>query len=723
MNTYPPAPSSPVSGSSMSCLSRWRRLLVAVVAAVLTLGGGLAVVTAGTSVASAQPDGPTELDPDDCDGEDWIPTPEEVGAPAVNRLRQECKIIIEAYNSWVTNSRSVFTQDPDGNEHKLASWGDGYIGDWDGVTIRESDKALVGLEVTPPGDNSRAGIAGEIPGSLCNLGRLKDASFNNNRLSGTIPECFARLSSLLTFTAASNDLSGSIPAEFAESGPNRNLKVLNLLQNKLNGTLPSGFDNLVWLDVKGNFLSGNLPEINASGKMLFFDVSGNELGGSIPSTYPERFTRIVYFSLSNNSLTGAFDPSWINDISFVNFLNIRPSFRAGTNRLCFSTAADIDPRPLVEPRDDEILDGSDGRALWGGLFSNTNGRHGEIIIFLAGNVCREDDSSSYSQMALPPVGNVRKSISGGVLTVEWNPPTDPQTDRVYAASEYSIQIREAKRANFNSDELLKVKLNTDSADLDTGYLDRTSGTTVQYDLGGGDNSILRAGQTVAEGELVVSIWPVYSIRQPQGDVSTSFYGPGGGGQSGGWRAFNVRQDNTSAQELARNLGLRLNQEMYSWDAATQTWSTHPTEGDAATTLDMGTAVMFNDGVTDADNLRFAGLSRADQNMVVTLSQGWNIMAPPRANMEVGADNPEALFDGVLTDCDNLAGVLAVITYDSRIGDFKILLPCHPDVQTEGYDPLDVIDVHDTMYVFFQSQLSVPVTWDDGSGDNGNYVPA
>jgi len=67
MNTYPPAPSSPVSGSSMSCLSRWRRLLVAVVAAVLTLGGGLAVVTAGTSVASAQPDGPTELDPDDCD--------------------------------------------------------------------------------------------------------------------------------------------------------------------------------------------------------------------------------------------------------------------------------------------------------------------------------------------------------------------------------------------------------------------------------------------------------------------------------------------------------------------------------------------------------------------------------------------------------------------------------------------------------------------------------
>ncbi len=612
----------------------------------------------------------------------------------------------------------------------LWTWGSGYIGNWIGVTVRNN--ALAELVITPPSSNegsrSPDGVAGEIPTDLCQLGRLESVSFSRNRLSGTIPDCFALNINLLFFDAARNNLSGNIPARFGASG--LSLRVFNVWQNELNGNLPGGFPNSIWLDVSGNFLSGSLPEnINRSGKMLYFDASDNELSKNIPNTYSSRFTRILYFDLSNNGLDGVFDPGWINQISFVN-LRIDPTFDVSNNKLCFNPAADVQPRPLLEPEDGEVLDDLDG-LNWGGLWHKTvdnrraseRTRHEEIEISFVGNVCGQANFSSYSQMALPPVANVRKSINGDILTVQWDPPTDPQTGRVYAASEYELRISEAKRPNFNSDGMLKVVDNSPYRNFNAGYYADVPGATAEFNLRGGEKPLLREGQTITLDELVVGVTPRYKVAEPQGDVDTVFTGEAGGWQYQSWRSFNVVRDGVLAQEVARNLGLFLNEEMYSWDAGTQVWSTHPVEGDPTTTLDMGTAVMFKDGVTAADNLRFAGVGRADENMVVTLQQGWNIMAPARANMEVGADNPEALFDANLTDCDNLAGVLAIITYDSRIGDFKILLPCHPDVQTAGYDPLDVVDVYDTMYVFFQSQLSVPVTWDPDSGDNGNYVPA
>ncbi len=754
MNTYPP--SLPVSGSPTSWLSRWRRVLAVALVTVLTMGGGLAVVAASASSASAQEgDRPPELDPADCDAEGdadsgvWIPTPEDGGLPAVTQLRVECKVIIDAYNSWRNNPNSVFV-DSNGTRHRVwwgwddrhKAWGDGDIKDWNGVTVRKGagdQYSITGLVVSPPStieaSNSPLGVAGEFPASFCQLGRLTNFGAGRNRLSGPIPTCFANNLNLRSFDVARNNLSGNIPAGFAS---NPNLEIFSVWTNKLTGSLSGGFPNLVWLDVSGNSLNGELPsDINATGKILFFDASDNEFSGSIPSDYPSRFTRIVYFNLSDNDLDGGFSLDWINQISFVN-LRSRPVFAVGNNRLCFNHAASVQPRPLLEPQDSEVYEpvsGDDDALNWGGLWHNRENprapgylqrdrtRHAQILISVGGNICGDADSPSYSQRALPPVADVQKSINGNVLTIRWEPPTDPQTGQTYTASAYQLRITEAKRPNFNSGGMLKVTDNTDYTNFNAGYYDAVSTTTAQYDLQG-DNSILRAGQTVSEGELVVNIAPINNLAQMQDGVTTVFLGAGEGGwQYGSWRSFNVRQDNTSAQELARNLGLFLNEEIYSWNAGTQTWNTHLVEDDGSTTLDMGTAVMFKDGVTAADNLEFAGVGRVDEDMVVTLQQGWNIMAPARANIEVGPGNTEALFDANLTDCDNLAGVLAIITYDSRIGDFKILLPCHPEVQTAGYDPLDVIDQYDTMYVFFQSQLSVPVTWDRDSGNNGNYVPA
>jgi len=67
---------------------------------------------------------------------------------------------------------------------------------------------------------------------------------------------------------------------------------------------------------------------------------------------------------------------------------------------------------------------------------------------------------------------------------------------------------------------------------------------------------------------------------------------------------------------------------------------------------------------------------------------------------------------------NLVGVLAIITYDSQFEEFKIALPCHPDLTPAGYERLDEVDERDSMWLFFQSQLPVPITWGDSS-----YGPA
>jgi len=713
--------------------SRWRRLTATFLVVAVAAGGGLLTLVTGPSIASAQESSSTyePLERSKCDTSEWIPAPggdEDI----VSDLRRECKILVDAYNQWVFHPDSVtesgsikhsILTDPPGNG---VPWGQGRFWFWNGVTVGDfggqySTAALVTEGGTADADGNLlpdpVGLAGEIPQTLCQLGRVVYIIMPYNFHTGGIPACFGDLSDLQLLELSSNELSGSIPSRLAENPTN--LRFFGAPQNNLVENLPGGFSSAKWINLASNFLSGPLPANIGSAHLSVLDLSNNSFNESIPENYKRDFSRVSQLHLNNNDLSGDFDVSWLNQISFLNMFS-RPAFQISENKLCIDTSIPITPRPLVPPLDAEI--DSVGYILGKNVDSHGNQlTHSGVDISLYGNICEKSSSPSYSQFILPPITNLQKSLTATNLSLSWDAPVNPATNTPYLIHGYSVFVREAKDMAFSDDGMLKVNATSTRSrgrDLVEGFLIWVSApdgsdhspTSLQIPLQG-ENGLLRPGQSVSADELVVSVQPHYFATESGSGLTNIFYGSHTAWQNSGWRAFNVLEDGTSARELARNIGLDQYTEAYSWDSENQQWNTHPTQGDESGFLSQGTAVMFRRGVTEADNLKFAGLSRADENMVLTLRQGWNLLAPATDEFEVDSDNPYVVFEENLVDCENLAGVLAIITYDSMIKEFKLALPCHPNVLPSGYQELDAIDSRDTMYVFFESQLSVPITWD------------
>jgi len=736
--------------------SRWRRLTATFLVVAVAAGGGLLTLVTGHCIASAQENSSTYewLERSKCDTSEGIPAPGG-NEGIVSELRRECKILVDAYNQWVFHPDSVtesgstkhlILTDPPAyriGEHVIdpVPWGKGLFWRWNGLEVLSLDGQIGvrGLWIFGATRDASTGgllaepigLAGEIPQSLCQLGRLQGIIMAYNYYTGGIPACFGDLTSLRLLELSFNELSGSIPSRLA-SNLTSNFALFGASENNLVGNLPEGFVGAKWINLAANFLTGPLP-VNIGGPSLrALDLSNNSFNSKIPGAYASKFSRVSQLHLNNNDLYGDFDVGWLNQINFLNMPS-RPALDISGNRLCIDTSIPITPRPLVPPIKPSDEEGSEVSLVEAEtdtitpvLFENVDNRGNQIThpyadISLHSNICEESSSPSYSQFVLPPVTNLQKSLTATNLSLNWDAPVNPATNTPYSVHGYIIHIREAKAGVFNEDGMLKIN---DTAERSRGRITVQGFTSVVFDPDGGDhsptslqvplqgeNGLLRPGQSVSADELVVNVQPYYLATESGSGLTNVFHGSHNAWQNGGWRAFNVLEDGTSARELARNIGLDQYTEAYSWDSENQQWSTHPTQGDESGFLSQGTAVMFRRGVVQADNLKFAGLSRADENMVLTLRQGWNLLAPATDNFEVVSDNPYVVFEENLVDCENLAGVLAIITYDSMTKEFKLALPCHPNVLPSGYQELDAIDSRDTMYVFFESQLSVPITWD------------
>ena len=127
-------------------------------------------------------------------------------------------------------------------------------------------------------------------------------------------------------------------------------------------------------------------------------------------------------------------------------------------------------------------------------------------------------------------------------------------------------------------------------------------------------------------------------------------------------------------------------------------------------------------------LAAAGLGRTS---TLTLNPGWNIFAPAEAavglttsDFQRTANGGSAVFfDTRLIDCDRVAGVLVIYTYDQldarAQNGFRVALPCHPQLQrTTGIPAITSIDSNDTIYAWFNSTTPVTLTFRDG-----RYTPA
>lgn len=132
----------------------------------------------------------------------------------------------------------------------------------------------------------------------------------SNGMDGTIPPEFGKLSNTLTLDLSGNDLHGQLP-EFHE-----NLRYILLRKNSLVGTIPdsiTGMSNLHGIDLSMNRLEGNLPDnVGDLEELRFLMVSENLLSGSFPEI--PKMLKMTKLHLDDNSLTGTL-PTYIKEFT------------------------------------------------------------------------------------------------------------------------------------------------------------------------------------------------------------------------------------------------------------------------------------------------------------------------------------------------------------------------------------------------------------------------
>jgi len=749
-----------------------RRFLAVALAAVMVLGGGLVVfVAAGSTGVSAQGATPAPLVESECRTGGYF----QGAVGDLDQVVEECRRLVRLRNYHVQHPDSVLVSGSD--SHPILTWGasgtfidcaDSSCSGWDGVTL-ESLPGSSGLAVTELSlfdDKSLLPqrLGGEIQANeLCGLTRLTSLRLNSNSLSGQIPGCLGSLVNLRTLTLDANRLSGSIPASIAQI-PRLNWFSAN--NNALTGSLPAGFNAAYYLAVSRNSLSGNLPANlgRADGYTVVLDLSDNDFGGAIPSAWTSRFTKIRTFNLADNRLSGASDANWINNwinaIEFVDTFAARPTplFSLEGNRICYSSAPTLagnQPRPF----DAGGSFTGDYSGIGDFLSRTTSG--GSLAVFrLANQACRLGQQS-YSNLLMPSPTNEVLNFDSGMINWTWTPPSAGGVN--YTPDFHLLELlldtdlpgatinngcfpgdRVPIRVTLNSaedvfpvpqeielmgegDTISNIIVFNESPTVFTLTDSSASFPLVLITINPGDEALCRALFMRYSANVI----PVHSVSQ--GGVTNIFIGDSGMADDDpvtdpGWRAFNVTAAGAAkdASQIARDLGVPSNARMFSWDAPNQAWVVHsPVRASGA--LAAGTAVMFQGGVATEAELAAAGVGRADENIALTLHQGWNLMAPVLADVDGDGDADDfddrsqaaTLFAASLSDCDNTLGVQALVTYNLLTEAFDIHLPCLADVSVPGYGQLVEIDRYDSLFVFFQSQLPAPITWDPVAGQ---YTP-
>ncbi|CAL1363812.1 unnamed protein product [Linum trigynum] len=177
-------------------------------------------------------------------------------------------------------------------------------------------------------------FSGSIPPSLSNASNLVQLQLATNNFTGSMPSMGSShklehliiyknslgsgkaddLSFLSSLTNSSslkkliihkNHFGGSLPEQIGNLS--KNLEMLSIGGNALEGSIPSGIQNIVnmqRLDASYNNLTGTIPFVIGNIQSLrMLDLSGNRISGSIPPTFGN-LTELIHLSLSDNSLCG-----------------------------------------------------------------------------------------------------------------------------------------------------------------------------------------------------------------------------------------------------------------------------------------------------------------------------------------------------------------------------------------------------------------------------------
>ncbi|KAK0593246.1 hypothetical protein LWI29_033470 [Acer saccharum] len=165
-------------------------------------------------------------------------------------------------------------------------------------------------------------LEGGVPVQLSNLRYLVILDISENMLSGSMASSFNLSSQVIKLCMQKNALNGSIPNALIRF--NDYLLILDLRDNEFSGSIPIQIDqevpNLAFLLLGGNNLEGLIPhELCQLMYLSILDLSHNRLNGTIPSC----FTNILTWVEQSNTMGGRIGPdfAWgIGDQGYSDFL-------------------------------------------------------------------------------------------------------------------------------------------------------------------------------------------------------------------------------------------------------------------------------------------------------------------------------------------------------------------------------------------------------------------
>ncbi|XP_062190905.1 LOW QUALITY PROTEIN: probable LRR receptor-like serine/threonine-protein kinase At2g24230 [Phragmites australis] len=142
-----------------------------------------------------------------------------------------------------------------------------------------------------------------LPNDLWELGAsLRALNLSGNAIRGALPNNVGNFARLQSLDVSHNAFTGALPPAL---GSLVGLQVLNASHNQFQGQLPGAVvlwcGSLVAMDLSGNALDGDLPDLSPLGSLAFLNLSGNWLGGSVIGAFQEQL-RVI--DLSNNRFSG-----------------------------------------------------------------------------------------------------------------------------------------------------------------------------------------------------------------------------------------------------------------------------------------------------------------------------------------------------------------------------------------------------------------------------------
>ncbi|KAM3306657.1 hypothetical protein P3S67_013527 [Capsicum chacoense] len=152
-------------------------------------------------------------------------------------------------------------------------------------------------------------LVGTIPHSISNCSKLKILELSSNKLTGLIPNSLGYVTHLQLLNLEDNNWTSDSSLIFLTSLTNcRNLKILDISLNPLNGMLPASMGNLsmsltniIPISCK---IQGRIPdEVGNLSSLLDLRLPGNNLAGLIPTTIGN-LRNLQRINLRNNKLTG-----------------------------------------------------------------------------------------------------------------------------------------------------------------------------------------------------------------------------------------------------------------------------------------------------------------------------------------------------------------------------------------------------------------------------------